>query len=101
MINNRSKIFDIYQELKSGTKLKSDWEYIDSIEVTINFSSFNNVSNDIRFKEVTHIGLTHYKKLDNVEKYKLVNEDKEYIVTHVNNDTRMTQLYLQEVVISE
>lgn len=101
MINNRMKTFAVYQELKNGTKLKSDWECIDNIEVTISFLTFNNVSNDIRFKEVTHIGLTHYKKLDNVEKYKLVNEDKEYIVTHVNNDTRMAQLYLKEVVINE
>lgn len=101
MINNRIKTFSIYQELKNGTKLKLDWEYIDDIEVTINFLTFNNINSDTRFKEVTHIGLTHYKKIDNIEKYKLVSEDKEYIITHANNDTRMTQLYLKEVVISE
>ena len=97
----RSRQFDVYQRLENGTKLNDDWELIDSIDVTINYLNYNNARNDIAYKELTHIGLTYYKRLSNNEKYKLVDEDNEYLILHVNNETRMTQLNLQEVLAYE
>lgn len=70
---------------------------VGTADVTINYASANQIKNDVRYAEVTHTGLTTNKTLKQGQI--LVLGDNRYII-HLppNNVSRLSQLYLKEVV---
>ena len=85
----------------SGRSLKSAGTYEDEpcleIDMSISTKSQNNNVNDVRYSEVTHVGLTTSKEL---RKGKRVVQGDQVLVIHLQpiNSTRYTQVYLKEVL---
>lgn len=76
---------------------QQSFEQVDTIDMAINLKSFNAYNNDVRFTNVTHIGLTHCKSLRIGQKV-IDSLGVEYKVDFVNNYGRLAQIYLIEVV---
>ena len=85
----------------SGRPLKSAGTYEDEpcleIDMSISTKSQNNNVNDVRYSEVTHVGLTTSKELKKGQK--VVQGDR-ILIIHLQpiNSTRLTQVYLKEVL---
>lgn len=102
-INSMMKTYDVYEKQVSetsdpwGTTPVETEVKIGTAEITINYSSANNITNDVRYAEVTHVGLTRDKTLKKDQM--LVLGDERYVI-HLppNNFSRMTQLFLKAVV---
>lgn len=102
MINRQMKTVELWQLVQGYDKYnrptKVDWEKVDTIDVAINFKEMSHKSEDIRYKESTHNGLTDYKVFDLKASYKLVADNVEYEIKVINQITRKTQLYLKELI---
>lgn len=68
----------------------------DDILCAINYSMASNISKDINYSEITHVGLTACRTL---KKGQILKQDGQtYLIDKVpNNKARLTQLYLKEV----
>lgn len=67
-----------------------------AINVQTNYTSNKNANGDIKYSEITHIGLTTCRDL--VKGQKLVQDECQYIIDLVPNVRgRFTQVYLKEI----
>lgn len=70
---------------------------IGAIQCAINHSQGTNISRDINYSEITHIGLTSDKNLKKGQVLKTTSNT--YVIDKPpNNIARLTQLYLKEVI---
>jgi hypothetical protein len=100
------KPYELYQLVQGYDKYnrptKQDWEPLGiTIQIGINFKDTHEKSEDVRYKESTHFGLTDYKGFDERCTYKLVDDLKEYEIKMINQVTRKTQLHLKELIANE
>lgn len=102
-INSMMKTYDVLEKKASAnanpwsTTPTEEEVKVGTAEVTVNYSSANNIQNDVRYAEVTHVGLTRNKAL---KKDQILVLGSERYVIHLppNNFSRMTQLFLKAVV---
>lgn len=67
-----------------------------AINIQTNYTSNKNVTGDVRYGEVTHLGLTTCREL--VKGQKLIQDEHQYIIDLVPNTRgRLTQIYLKEI----
>lgn len=66
--------------------------FVKTAEINIQLITANYNSQDIRFKDATHIGLTFDKEIS--EDYRIATETENYLVKLVNNQGRLSQLTL-------
>ena len=70
---------------------------VSTIQCAINHAQGTNISKDINYSEITHIGLTSDKSLKKGQVLKT--STSTYVIDKPpNNITRLTQLYLKEVM---
>lgn len=74
----------------------NSFSFLKTIEVSISVVTQTLIETDPRYIDSTHIGLTYDKTLH--DGLLLTNDDKEYLIKLVNNDGRMAQLTLKEVI---
>ena len=72
-----------------------EYTVIKTIEAAVMLYSQSNTE-DIRYKDATHICLTYDKTL--TDKMRLETENAVYDVMLVNNEGRLSQIYLKEVL---
>ena len=94
------KIYQVYElsTVKDKWGADSTEEVLkNTAEVSITYSSATSIMNDVRYQEVTHVGLTRNKDLKKGQI--LVLGDERYVIhLEPNNSTRLTQLFLKKVV---
>lgn len=91
-------LVEVVEYDKYGKSKSIVYKFLYDLRIAINLTSINKQNADIRYKEATHIGLTSFKMLKNDRKYKIVVDDKEYIVISINNTARLAQLVLKEII---
>lgn len=72
-----------------------EYSDIKTIEAAVMIYSQSN-TDDIRYKDATHICLTYDKTL--TDKMRLKTENAVYDIMLVNNEGRLSQIYLKEVI---
>lgn len=100
MINRQMQDCKVYENRKIQDdygKFKDSWAQLEDVKMAINLKSQNAYNNDIRFTNVTNIGLTNSKSLLIGQKV-IDTKGVEYKVDFVNNFGRLAQIYLTEVV---
>ena len=98
MINRQKTNVNVYKktEEKDEYGYKSDdLKYIKTIDMALMLYTQNN-TDDIRYKEATHIALTSDKTLD--ESMWIVCKEKKYKILLVNNFGRLAHLILKELI---
>lgn len=103
MINRQIKLCKLYEINKFYNKLGIENEeilYIADVEVAINFISINKRIENIKYKDCEYTGLTRYKGLNIAKEYKIIVDDTEYLIKSINENTRLSQWLLQEVIIN-
>ena len=99
MIQQRMKLYDA-ETRQSGYddygQPLSTFVFTKTVEVSITLLSKVINEQDPRYLKATHIGLTSDKTL--VEGMKLIGVNFNYMINIVNNDGRLAQLTLQEVI---
>lgn len=96
---NPSSAYDKYGR-PNKNKTQFEEEPCMTIEVAINiqtnYTSNKNAIGDIKYSEITHLGLTTCKEL--VKGQKLVQNEQQYIIDLMPNTRgRLTQIYLKEI----
>ena len=91
------KVYQNEQIQDDYGKWTDSWGEKTTIQMAINLKTFNAFKEDIRFSNVTHLGLTDSKTLLIGQKV-IDNAGLEYKVDFVNNFGRLAQIYLIEVV---
>lgn len=98
-INSRAKNYSLKKLIETKTAsgaLKKEWKLERVISVTISkLEGYLNTEN-IRYKETTHTGLTHYKDISSGE-YKLEGFGRAFNILDVNSEGRLTVLKLKEL----
>lgn len=75
---------------------KYSWRPIEDILVAVYKKSENRVVESERYKECTHVGITHYKDVEAFA-YRLVNNGEIYEILSCDTEPRLTILLLKEV----
>lgn len=99
-LNSRMKpaIVEILTETISASGArKKEWQHHTDILLAVYKISETNYRQVIRFQDMTHSGLTHYKGLK-AEQFRITQGDHRYSIMDVDNDHRLAQLTLKEVV---
>ncbi|WP_410497214.1 hypothetical protein QTL86_11145 [Cellulosilyticum sp. ST5] len=80
---------------------RESWEPIQDISVATSNKLYSTVTNDAVYRKYAPTGLTTFKAFEKCGAYRIVNNDTTYEVQSFNTDSRLTQLLLKEVVMSE
>lgn len=80
---------------------KPSWEPIQDISVATSNKLYTTVTNDAVYRKYAPTGLTTFKALEVAETYRISNDSHTYEIESFNTDSRLTQLLLKEVVMSE
>lgn len=80
---------------------KESWEPIQDISVATSNKLYTTVTDDAVYRKYAPTGLTMFKAFEKRGAYRIVNNDITYEVQSFNTDSRITQLLLKEVVMSE
>ena len=99
-INSRMKTFEVWENKQVNDKwgaTTNELVKVDTARVSISTKSTLNINKDMKYAEVTHIGLTENRNLKRNQVLCL--DALRYIIYEVpNNMGRLTQLLLKEVV---
>lgn len=107
MINRQMKPYLLYEKRPGADALgrpTNDFILVGEVMAAVNFLSYSQIHQLERYRDCRYTGLTAYKGFQPGKEYKLVPKetyDWDYLVKSVNTCTRLTQLILQEVIISE
>lgn len=80
---------------------KESWEPIQDISVATSNKLYSTVTNDAVYRKYAPTGITMFKGFEKNGTYRIVNDEVAYEVQSFNVDSRITQLLLKEVVMSE
>lgn len=82
-------------ETASGAKKKT-WKKHADILLAVYKVSEVGYRQIVRFQDMTHSGLTHYKGLK-AEEHRIIQDDRKFTIMDADNDHRLAQLTLKEV----
>lgn len=102
-INRDAKIYEVWEQTKKKTQSGSDkikWRKIQEVLVTVYKKNDMLKTGNIRYNEATHTGLTRDTAFK-AGKHQLRRNRNVYDITEVNPDSRLTVLYLKEVIIDD
>ena len=90
----------IYNETEDalGTIIKA-YTRVTDIDVSINYTTMQNIDNGIVYSITQPQGITEYKEFDKFGKYRLSSLTEIYDIESINIGGRYTQLILKEVSI--
>lgn len=101
LINFLMKEFELYENRPTQDNFHTkidNWVKVNDIEVAINYVSYNQINDDIRYKDCNFTGLTDYKEFNFKNQYKISDKDNNYLIKEINLISRYTILTLQSVV---
>lgn len=104
-INSRMNPYEVYKTVKTidnwGVSIETQ-ELIGSLYCSISTTQGTNIARDINYSEVTHLGLIRCNALEIKKNYLLKDGVNTYLVDKSPiASTRLTQLFLKEVVADE
>lgn len=99
-INSRMKpatVEKLTETVTASGARKKAWEEHAEILLAVYKISEINYRQVIRFQDMTHSGLTHYKELK-AEEFRITQGNHKFIIMDADNEHRLAQLTLKEVV---
>ncbi len=98
-VNRDFKLYELYKYKKGRSLLGAETkelEKVGNIKVAVYKKGDRIVSGSEKYREATHVALTHYKELK-AGTYQLRRRGKIFDITDANLDNRLASLLLKEV----
>ena len=97
MLNRQMKRVTVQERSDERDEYGYQQDYTDSFDINAAIMLYSQQNtNDVRYKDATHVAITHYMGLNDSMRLKC--GDKTYKVILSNNEGRMAQIMLKEVL---